>query len=159
VRIDMKTIQLTRGYEAIVDDEDYERLVAMGSWCAYVDSKGKAYAVRRVGGKVTRMHRVIMNAEEGVDVDHINRETTNNLRSNLRVATRQQNNANSIKSMANTSGYKGVSWVVRVKKWRAYIKTGHKQKHLGYYDDPVEAARAYDDAAKAEFGEYARTNF
>lgn len=100
-----------------------------------------------------------MQPEDGFWVDHINGDTLDNRRSNLRLCTVSGNNHNRMKSKNNTSGYKGVSWLKQNQKWRAYIKVNSKDKHLGCYLDKEDAARAYDKAAKEYFGEFARLNF
>ena len=85
------------------------------------------------------------------DVDHINRKPTDDRWANLRLATRSQNCANT----KSHSGLKGVSWVTAKQRWKAQIKVSGKNKHIGYFDCPIEANEAYKDAAIAAFGEYA----
>lgn len=97
---------------------------------------------------------------EGYTWDHIDMNPRNNSRSNLRLATLTQQNANRIKQKGNyTSKYKGVSWYPNAKKWQVKIGINGKRKHVGYFKSEEEAARAYDEAAKEYFGEFARTNF
>jgi hypothetical protein len=104
------------------------------------------------------MHRQIMQAPAGLDVDHINGDRLDNQRGNLRIATRQQNCWNTTKRKGNyTSPYKGVSW--RRGQWAAYITVSNRQRPLGKFADPIEAARAYDCAAREMFGEFAYLNF
>jgi len=103
------------------------------------------------------MHRLIMDAPDGTDVDHRNMDRVDNRRSNLRLATRAENLRNQGLSRNNTSGFKGVSRLDG--KWRAEIRVKWKLIYLGLFDDKVEAARAYDTAAKEHFGEFARLNF
>ena len=91
--------------------------------------------------------------------DHINGDTRDNRRKNLRAATYSQNNWNSKIPKTNTSGYKGVSWREGVNKYIARIGINNKTYHIGSFCDPIEAARAYDDAARILFGEYAALNF
>lgn len=93
----------------------------------------------------------------GPTIDHQDRNKLNCSRDNLRVATESQNHTNSFHS--NTSGYKGVSWHAKYKKWRVTVTVNGRGRHVGYFDDPVEAAKAYDRLAKAYHGEFAYLNF
>lgn len=93
-----------------------------------------------------------------VEIDHKDRNKSNNRFSNLREATNSQNITNRI-SVSNTSGYRGVVWVEQHKKWKATLKAGRKVYNLGYFDDPIEAAHRYDRAAKEHQGEFAIFNF
>lgn len=111
------------------------------------------------GIKNIRMHRYLMNAPEDMHVDHINGDGLDNRRENLRIATPQQNQANSRKHISGTSKFKGVSWSVPARKWRAYIVYERKQQHLGLFEDELSAAAAYDKRAKELFGGFAQLNF
>lgn len=95
----------------------------------------------------------------GEEVDHIDGNKLNNTRGNLRIASNAENKMNRDKQSNNTSGYKGVSFHKKYKKWRAIIGIQGKSIHLGYFSDAVEAAKAYDDSARKYHGEFARTNF
>jgi len=97
--------------------------------------------------------------ECGFEVDHEDRNYLNNQRSNLRLATKSQNQANSNLRIDSTSGYKGVTWHVRIMRWQAKIQVRKTRIFLGYFKTPEEAARAYDKAAKRYFGEFANLNF
>lgn len=152
--IQTREIPLTQGKVAIVDAADYELLAAF-KWFAE-RQKHTYYASRnyvRSDGKrrVLRMHCAILTAPL---VDHRNGDGLDNRRSNLRSADRRGNGANASLSSRNKSGFKGVSWHKETGKWRADLGG----KSLGLYDDPKEAARAYDVAAKEQFGEFARAN-
>jgi hypothetical protein len=129
------------GY-ALVDQEDYERLGHL-SWC--LSSEGYVWRiVRRRDGRRThdRLHRVIMDAPQGVEVDHIDGNPLNNRRENLRLVTHQQNQQNRPKPhKRNTSGYRNVSLDKRRGKWTAYGRFPGKTVYLGGYDDIEEAAR------------------
>jgi hypothetical protein len=153
-----KSIPLTQGKVAIVDDADY---LWLSHWKWHVvTGRGKDYAARSEGArKNIRMHREIMGTPAGVEVDHVNNNGLDNRRMNLRKATREQNRWNRGKTIRNHSGYKGVNWNRGAQKYRAQITVGRKQIHLGCFDDPVEAARAYDASAREFHGEFARTNF
>jgi hypothetical protein len=105
-----------------------------------------------------RIHRVIMGAADEQIVDHISRDTMDNRRCNLRIATNSGNGGNSIQK-GGTSKYKGVSWDKRSSAWVAGIMLHRKKKILGLFSCEHEAARVYDAAAVEAFGEFARTNF
>ena len=105
------------------------------------------------------MHRMILGLGYGDErkADHENHDTLDNRRSNLRVATTSQNGSNSRVRKDNTSGFKGVGY--RGGRFLAYIRVNGKRSYLGTYGTAVEAALAYDAAAREHFGEYACTNF
>ncbi len=107
--------------------------------------------------KKVAMHNVIMRPSEGFIVDHINGNGLDNRRSNLRIATRQQNTFNSVHK-GGTSKYKGVALDRESGLWRAYIAKDGKRTWLGRFPDELSAAIAYDKAAKDMFGEYAKLN-
>lgn len=166
-----KTIPLTAGRVAVVDDADYEWLSRWKWWFSPgVKIKDEGYAARKttmVNGKRTTiaMHRQIMGAKPGEQVDHVNGDKLDNRRANLRPATRSQNGSNRIKFRgrkeggAYTSRFKGVSWNRRYGKWYAHIGINRKRFHLGRFDDEIEAAKAYDAKAIELHGKYALLNF
>lgn len=162
----MKTITLTRDKVALVDDEDYEWL-SQWKWCAYKPLRSKTfYAVRgsRINGKsrLVPMHRAILNPDPKVKVDHRNGDGLDNRRDNLRVCTNAQNGMNKRfcgKRAIGHSKYKGVAKSTGAPTWRAYIRPGGRQIHLGTFVSEEDAARAYDAAAKVHFGEFACPNF
>jgi len=155
----LKKIVLTQGKFALVDDNDFEQLNQF-KW--YAQKGGNLfYAARRDNlqeWKVVLMHREIMKAPKRMDVDHIDRDSLNNQRSNLRICNRSQNSMNSVHTKG-MSKYKGVCWDKNRKKWKAEIAQSYKRIHIGRYDSEVVAAKAYDAKAVELFGEYARTNF
>ncbi len=153
----MKTINLTKGYVALVDDDDYERL-SMLKWSATV-KKTNIYASVYVAGKNKRMHRIIMNAPPELQVDHIDGNGLNNQKSNLRLCTNSQNSMNKGKRNENTSSkYKGVYYVKAAKSYRAEIQKDGKKKVLYGFKTQEEAALAYNKAAIELHGEFARLN-
>lgn len=144
---------------AIVDEEDYARL-AENDWQYYENKSKNCYAVRMEVRKIVYMHRVIMNAEAGFIVDHINHNGLDNRKSNLRLATPAENTHNKRKTKrATTSKYKGVSLRKNENKWVAHIDYQCRRIHLGYFKDEEEAAKAYDKAAKIYYGRFAAPNF
>jgi hypothetical protein len=155
----LKEIELTRGKSAIVDDEWYPYLNQFNWQARYDRTTGKWYAARQVHRKFIYMHREILNAPDGLHGDHINGDTLDNRRSNLRLATSAQNAWNRDKYKNNTTGYKGVTYDKGRGKARAQITVHGKHRHLGWFDDPREAALAYDQAARQYHGPYGCTNF
>lgn len=155
----MREIPLTKGKVALVDDEDYERL-SLFKW-HYAESDGIGYAKKNNKGKkpaLIRMHRLVVGASEGQKVDHINRNTLDNRKSNLRFVTQSQNMMNATIRKTNRSGFKGVCFVSREKKWLATIWKDGKQTWLGYFKDKEDAAQAYNKAALELHGQYAFLN-
>jgi hypothetical protein len=159
----MITIPLTRGYVAVVDDED-AHLAAL-KWSVTHKTRGapNIYAHRYIqdcDGKETheRLHRVIMLAPDGVWVDHIDGDGLNCRRSNLRLVTAWQNAINRRPQAGSASGFKGAS-IDKGGRWRAGIQVRGKRLGLGCFASPEEAARAYDAAAREHYGEFAWVNF
>jgi hypothetical protein len=161
-RLFMKEILLTQGRIAIVDDDDFATLSCF-KWCAVKAKTGRYYAMRskREDGKRINvfMHREILQATKGCEVDHKDGDPLNNQRNNLRLCTHQQNGMNRSKTSNNTSRYKGVTWSHHSNKWQASIMHGKKSVYLGVFSIEEDAAKAYDKAARERFGEYCKTNF
>ena len=156
---DLKEIVLRNGEKALVDDEDFEWL---SQWNWNKNQYGYAMRSTMKNGKSKNlfMHQLIMECPKGMEIDHANRNKLDNRRSNLRVATRQQNSRNMPAThKSKTSIYKGVSWYSRDQRWIAQISTGEKCLKLGRYESEEDAAKAYDQAAYKEFGEFAYLNF
>jgi hypothetical protein len=145
----MKEIILKGGEVCLVDDGDFDKMSGFKWFC---DSSG--YAHNNTKGKHIRMHRFLMDSPQSMVVDHIDGNTLNNQRKNLRVCTHLQNIKNHKKNSKNTSGYNGVN-LMHGKYWRAYISG----KHIGLFKNKEDAAKAYDKAAKEIFGEFANLNF
>ena len=103
------------------------------------------------------MHRVLMNAPNDMEVDHINGNPSDNRLSNLRLVTRRQNCLNHRRSKRNSSGRTGVSWANKGKKWIATIQIGLTTIPLGRFEKKEDAIVARDKAEKEYFGEYARS--
>lgn len=153
-------IPLSRGLVAIVDADDYEEL-SQFKWHAHAHGYTN-YARRNVtrddGSRSTEMmHQRIQ--PDAPAVDHINGNGLDNRRANLRTATQAENNRNRRIARNNTSGFIGVSWYRRYRKWVASVRVGGISKTLGYFDDPIDAAKARDLAALELHGEFAALNF
>jgi hypothetical protein len=150
-----KAIPLTKGKFAIVDEADYDWLMQSKWFCSE-----RGYALKRRTDRKTGegMHRILTNPPKGMMPDHINGDRLDNRRSNLRVVNALQNAQNRGKNKNSVSMYKGVSWKVENNKWQARIRIVGKQHHIGLYDTELEAAQAYDQAAKLQHGQYARLN-
>ncbi len=159
-----RRIKLNNGQYAIVDSDDYEWL-PKDRWTGY--EKGRSsYTIRHFSTKEsgrtksTSMHRMIMHAPDGVLVDHINHNGLDNRKANLRFATLEQNAQNQRKTKSKTSSkYKGVNRSKNPEKWQARIYHNKRSINLGHFSDEIEAAKAYDRAARKYQGEYAELNF
>lgn len=159
----MKEICLTRGKVALVDNEDYE-YINQWKWKADEPGKtGKFYASRTYKlnkkNKYISMHRVILNLHDSkIFVDHIDRNGLNNQKYNLREATPLQNACNRTKSANLTSKFMGVNFKKDRNKFRAGIKNQKKSIHLGYFENEIDAAKAYNEAAIKIHGSFASLN-
>lgn len=161
-----KKIFLTQDKFAIVDDEDFVEL-SKYKWYAHWDGYNW-YALRNItlisGSKAIfkqstiSMHRTIMHPLPGFEIDHRNKNSLNNKKTNLRICTHQQNIQN-IRKKKGTSKFKGVRWVKLNHKWGAQIGTNGKTIYLGLFENESKAAKIYDQKAKELFGEFALTNF
>ena len=137
----------------LFDHADYP-IIKSGSWS--VSNYG--YVLGLVNGKKVKLHRYLMQASNGQVVDHINGLPWDCRRENLRVTTQMKNTYNQRIKKSNKTGYKGVCFDKRTKRYMAYIHPNRKFSFLGYYSDPKEAAIAYNKAAFIYFGEYACLN-
>lgn len=154
----MKELKLENSNKvALVDDDDFENLEIV-KW--YLNPK-TGYAYGYFGKNQKRLlHRVILGLSDPEQkIDHHDRCRLNCCRHNLRPCTNSQNAMNSKKKSTNKSGFKGVCWEKRYKKWRVTITKNWKHIHVGHFDFLETAAKAYDWAAKKEFGEFAVLNF
>lgn len=151
----MREIPLTRGLVTLVDDED-AAWVGQYKWHASPRSGGGFYARGwdRLTRRIVSMHRVIMWTPPGTQIDHIDGNSLNNQKSNLRFATVGQNSYNRGKRTTNLAGYKGVS--LTRKGYKAAIKANKIFYHLGVFDSAAAAHAAYCEAARRLHGEFAR---
>jgi hypothetical protein len=152
----MKEMKLTQGKVALVDDEDFEWLLRF-KWCLKGDYR-TSYAHTWIDGTMITMHRLILQASRGEEVDHINGNGLDNQRGNLRLCVRTLNAKNRRKFTECSSRFKGVNWHKWRNRWATRIQKDHLQISLGYFLNEEDAARAYDNAATELFGEFALTN-
>ena len=153
----MRKIHIGKGFYALVDDEDYER-VSNRKWYPRI-MPNTIYVNEKTTGKWgISLHRFIMNAKSGFVVDHINHNGLDNRKSNLRLCSHMENCYNSKLSRANKTGYKGVWWDKKRRKFEAYITANKKRKNLGRFELACDAAMAYNIHADELHGEYAFLN-
>jgi hypothetical protein len=157
-----KEIQLTKGQVAIVDDNMYDYL-NQWKWQASEQKNGKFYAQRKIKvnslRKCIMMHRLIVNNTDiKLHTDHINGITLDNRKINLRICTNSQNQMNKKVQINNKNGLKGVSFNKEKKKYEVSITIKGNKIFLGYYFNPIDAAKAYNEAAIKYFGEFANLN-
>ncbi len=151
-------IPLTKGKFAIVDERDILWLMAMGSWHYNITGYARK---RNIGNRLTYilMHRIVIEKCRGISdlqVDHINGDTLDNRLENLRYCTYSENQANRSRFK---NKYKGISWINSRQKWQASIQYNNTRYFLGYFDNEIDAAKAYDKAALKYFKEFAKLNF
>lgn len=139
----------------IFDIDDYEK-VKKYHW--YEESNGYIRSSGKKKEDRFHIHRLIMGFPEGMNIDHINHNTFDNRKSNLRVVTASQNAMNRIKSSNNTSGISGVVWVKNRNKWKSQIKLNDQLIFLGEYDKFEDAEKARKQAEEKYFGEYSYDN-
>lgn len=148
------TVPLTKGYEALISAEDVAE-VSLHNWKAVVYDHG-VYAGRTTRAGLMLMHRQLMRAERGQEVDHADTVTLNNTRANLRLATSSQNKCNRRLDSRNTSGFKGVGWSNQTGKWYGRVQLNGRQYHAGFHDTPEAAYAARCALAERLHGEFAR---
>lgn len=150
--------------ETVLFDEADRTLVEQYRWFANRNTSGNVYAYGYRRGHAQRdrawmfMHRLLLDPPADMDVDHRNGDGLDNRRANLRVGTRAQNNANRRRVKLGPSGYRGVTWHKQRGCWQARIWVDGKNLYLGLFEDPWEAAQAYNAAALEAWGEFARLN-
>jgi len=161
----IRLIALTQGQVTIVDAADYEWL-NQWNWHARWNKYTKSYYAQRTVGKTAQtcrplgLHVVLTGGKHPTLIpDHINRNTLDNRRINLRLATRTQNAINRKLKSSNKSGYRGVHWNKEMKKWESSISVNGVGIRIGFFANKEDAARAYDTAAILHFGEFAIPNF
>jgi hypothetical protein len=159
-----RLIPLSQGKYAIVDPDDYER-ISRHKW--YTCRRNRTYyAIRGQWSPILKkrlnisMHREIIDVPEGLVADHINHNGWDNRKANLRPATPAENAQNARYPKINTtSKYRGVWYNKKKKRWRAVIGINNTRKVIGNFRDEIDAAKAYDKAAKHFYREFAILNF
>lgn len=142
-------------HEVLIDPEDVA-VVLSRSWC--LSKKGEHFYVIDRKNNIY-LHRLLTGAHAGKVVDHINGDSLDNRKVNLRECTHKENIRNRCrKNKNNTSGFRGVFWAAHAKLWRAKIKVDRKTVYLGYFKDKTQAAVAYNDAALKFHGQFASLN-
>lgn len=156
----MARIDVKNGF-FLIDDEDVHLLSEYRK--PIINSNGYVVVQKKGVGKQknVRLHRIIMNAPDGMEVDHINHIRHDNRRSNLRLCSVSENRRNSFKKSHGSSKYRGVYFhkgTGRVKRWQAYLRIDGKKKSLGYFHTDIEAAIAYNNASRVHYGEFSVMN-
>lgn len=162
----MQRIKVTRNKFVLVDDEDFEKLNSFTWYCETHGRTFRSFMVKekKINGirkrKKIFMHRVILNAKKGQIIDHIDGDSLNNQKSNLRFCSHSQNIMNGPSRLGSTSRFLGVSkrQFKNSLKWKAQIQQNGKNYHIGVYDSEKEAALIYNVAASFAFREFARLN-
>lgn len=158
----MKQIPIRGKGFVIVDDDDYEELSKM-RW--HLDHNGYPvnahYTSRKLGKRkaiITKLHRLVIKAQKGEIVDHINHDKQDGRKENLRIVTSRQNAYNRKPERANKTGLKGVTYAAYGNKWRVHIMSNGKNHYLGSFTSPELAAKAYNEKAIELHGDHAYLN-
>lgn len=161
----MKEIVLTKGKVALVDDSDFEWL---NQWKWYAYKAGNSFYAKRVEyyfdgnirkRKMIKMHRLILGLKDPkIFVDHRDHDGLNNQRANIRPCNNSENQRNRQSAKGSSSNYLGVYWYKKYSNWNVKIHINGKQKTLGYFKTEIEAAMAYNEAAKIHHKEFANLN-
>lgn len=162
----MKKLELTKGKVALVDDEDFYWL-SQFNWFAiqigetwYAKRSKKKGILRNAVSYEIYLHRVVMQLHDKTKVvDHMNHNGLDCQKSNLRICSKTENDWHSRGLLNSSSIYKGVSWSKNKDKWQVSLKCEKEKIFIGYFDNEIEAAKAYDTIAAKYFGEFAHLNF
>lgn len=146
-----------KGEEFYFDLEDYDLI---RDYCWSINKNGYVVSIDKDTRKTILLHRIVINCQDNLMPDHIHGKGTryDNRKSNLRIATKQQNGMNAALSKNNTSGVTGVIWHKRDNVWQARIKVNYKYIHLGYFNSFEDAVKARKEAEEKYFGEFSYDN-
>lgn len=153
----MKLLPLTKGFSVMVDDEDYDFL---NQWKWTYQS---GYACRNATNpdktrKPIKMHRLLMNPPDTMEVDHIDGNGINNQKSNLRICSHAENCKNQKVRYSTKTGFKGVDFHTKSNKYRVRITRHYKVHHVGFFSDLQAAVKAYNEASVWLHRDFARPN-
>lgn len=152
-------IDLPKGFVVFIDAEDFDIVSGYNWYAAKMRRNWYAQAdIKTMDGKrsTIKMHRVLL--PTATVVDHKDGCGLNNTRANIRAVSKLENSRNRRIQSTNTSGFKGVSFSKSKGKWTAMISVKSHSKYLGTFDTPIDAAKAYNKAAKEFYGDFARLN-
>jgi hypothetical protein len=150
-------------HSILIDDEDYD-YVSKFNWhiyrCTFRGKKARTfYAVACINGVTIRMHRLLLGLNDPkILVDHKDHDGLNNQRDNLRIASAQQNQFNMRPFKSNKTGFKGVSYNKKDKRYAVFLKVGRKNTFFGNFKTPIEAASKWNELARQHHGEFAYQN-
>ena len=157
-RSNMKYLPLQNGQQTIIDDERYP-ILYLKNW--HYGTNGYVYGntwdKKLKKSSYFLLHRLLLNARKNVQIDHVNGNKLDNRIKNLRLCSNQQNAFNRIKT-SGVSKYKGVNWYKTDKIWYAQITVNYKKIQLGRFKNEIDAAIAYNNAAKKYYGKFAHVN-
>lgn len=154
----MAEIHMTGGYVALIDEDDVAKVFGFG-WFANRKEDGRVYAQARMGARRFFLHRWLLDEPAGLLVDHIDGNSLDNRRANLRTCLHHENSHNRKSGPTSLSGFIGVQKYAIPGKYRAMLRYNGARLHLGIYDDPEHAARVRDHVARRLVGPFAVCNF
>jgi hypothetical protein len=154
----MAEIHMTGGHIALIDEADVAKALGFG-WHANRKEDGRIYAQARMGARRVFLHRWLLDEPAGLLVDHINGNSLDNRRANLRTCLHHENSHNRKVGPVGLSGFIGVQKHATPGKCRAMLRYNTARLHLGVFDDPEHAARVRDYVARRLLGPFAACNF
>lgn len=156
----MELVILSKGFKTIIDKEDYKFVNSFKWYACQKDNRYYASRTVRYGNRKDNkkhhlfLHRILLNAPEGIFVDHINGNSLDNRKNNLRLCSNKENSRN--RKIKNK--YKGIKKNLNCKTWSARITVDQIELYLGCFKNDIDAAMAYNEAAIKYFGKFAKLN-